>query len=207
MRIELLNIAKRFRKEWVFRELNLEIQSGSHTAVLGNNGSGKSTLLQLISGYASPSDGQITWNHQSQVIPRESIYRHVAICSPAIQIWDDLTLRENIDLFQQFKQLPSCNNADEFAQAVELERHVNQPLKTFSSGMKQRVKLGLAILSDADLLLLDEPCSHLDSTAVHWFQQLVEKHAKGRTMVIASNRDQRETFSCSQEVDIHEFKR
>jgi ABC-type multidrug transport system ATPase subunit len=207
LRIELLNIAKRFRKEWVFRELNLEIQSGSHTAVLGNNGSGKSTLLQLISGYASPSDGQITWQQQSQVIPRETIYRHVAICSPAIQIWDDLTLRENIDLFQQFKKLPSFNNAEEFAQVIQLERHVNQPLKTFSSGMKQRVKLGLAILSDADLLLLDEPCSHLDSTAVHWFQQLVEKHTKGRTVVIASNRDQREIFSCSQDIDIHEFKR
>lgn len=207
MLVELQNIAKRFRKEWVFRELNLQLQAGSHTAVLGNNGSGKSTLLQLISGYASPSGGTITWHKQTQVIPREDVYRYVAICSPAVQVWDDLTLRENIDLFQQFKKLPSCTSADSFAEAIHLERHLHQPLKTFSSGMKQRVKLGLTILSDADLLLLDEPCSHLDATAVQWFQELIERTAKGRTMVIASNRDQRETFSCSREVDIHEFKR
>jgi ABC-type multidrug transport system ATPase subunit len=69
--------------------------------------------------------------------------------------------------------------------------------------MRQRVKLGLAILSDSPLLLLDEPCSHMDANAVEWYQQLLKKHARERTVVVASNNDKRETFLCSEELDIN----
>ncbi len=72
--------------------------------------------------------------------------------------------------------------------------------------MRQRVKLGLAVLSDNQLLLLDEPCSHLDSKAVHWYQTLMEKNASGRTIFIASNSDERETFLSKNQIDINRYK-
>ncbi len=71
--------------------------------------------------------------------------------------------------------------------------------------MKQRVKLGLAILSDAELLLLDEPCSHLDSSAVSWFQSMLQRISDQRTVVIASNRDERETSFCTHTLDMSKF--
>lgn len=73
--------------------------------------------------------------------------------------------------------------------------------------MKQRVKLGLAILSDSQVLLLDEPCSHLDAAGVAWYQTLLEKHKTNRTVVIASNNDEREIGSCSMRIDVNSFKR
>jgi ABC-2 type transport system ATP-binding protein len=205
--IQLLNISKRFRNEWIFRNVSLDLKIGSCTAVIGSNGSGKSTILQIISGYLSPSEGEIRWNLHGQSISRELIFQHVAWCTPAMQLWDELTLRENIALFLQFKKLPWAAGEKEFARLIQLENQLDRTLKTFSSGMKQRVKLGLAILSDASIVLLDEPCSHLDADGVAWYQALLDNHLENRMVMIASNRDERETFRCSLTLDINDFKR
>lgn len=206
LNIELQHIGKRFRKEWIFREVSLNLKPGSSTAIVGNNGSGKSTLLQIISGFLSPSEGEITWQLEESTMHRDELYSHVSLCSPALQLWDELTLEENIGLFLQFKTLRDCSNAKKFAQIVQLENYLNQTLKTFSSGMKQRVKLGLALLCEAELLLLDEPCSHLDSHGVNWFQSLLQSEWQKRTILIASNRDERETFLCADSIDINDYK-
>jgi len=206
LKIELKQIAKRYRKEWVFESVSMHLVSDSQTSVVGNNGSGKSTLLQIIAGYLSPTRGEITWTKSEKPIPRDEVFRHVSMCSPAVQLWDELTLRENISLFLEFKNLPSCDGIVDFATTIQLEKHLNQPLKTFSSGMKQRVKLGLAILCDAPILLLDEPCSHLDQTAVNWYQSLLKNNVTGKILLIASNRDERETFLCTNELDINLHK-
>jgi len=206
LNIALQHISKRFRKDWIFRNVSLELQTGTCNAITGNNGSGKSTLLQIIAGFLSPTDGEIQWSLKQENISRDEIFRHVAICSPALQVWDDLSLEENVGLFLRFKKLPSCNSTQEFAKQIHLENNRHQPLKTYSSGMKHRVKLGLSILSDSQLLLLDEPCSHLDSSGVHWYQTLLRDYVQNRTIVIASNRDERETFICTQHIDVNSYK-
>jgi len=206
LNIELNQIAKRYRREWVFESVSMQLPTDSQTSVVGNNGSGKSTLLQIIAGYLSPTRGEITWTKSEKPIPRDEVFRHVSMCSPAIQLWDELTLHENISLFLEFKNLPGCNGVVDFANTIQLEKHLTQPLKIFSSGMKQRVKLGLAILSDAPILLLDEPCSHLDHAAVEWYQNLLQNNVADRIVLVASNRDQRETFLCKQEIDVNLHK-
>jgi ABC-type multidrug transport system ATPase subunit len=206
LHVELSQISKRYQKQSIFREVSHLFTPGSCTAVIGNNGSGKSTLLQIIAGYASPSQGTVKWEMHNNRINRDNVFRFVSICSPALQLWDELTLSENHALFTQFKQLPECNTSVDFARIIQLEKHINKPLKTFSSGMRQRVKLGFAILSDAPLLLLDEPCSHMDGDAVLWYQEVLQKHAQGKTIIVASNRDHLETFLCNEEIDINDYK-
>ena len=206
MYIELSQISKRYQKQSIFREVSHSFTPGSCTAVIGNNGSGKSTLLHIIAGYASPSQGSVKWELPNKRIKRDDIFRFVSICSPALQLWDELTLSENYALFREFKRLPECSASIDFARIIQLEKHLNKPLKSFSSGMRQRVKLGFAILSDAPLLLLDEPCSHMDGDAVSWYQEVLQKHAQGRTIIVASNRDNRETFLCNEELDINDYK-
>ena len=206
MNIALEHISKRFRKDWIFRNVSLELQTGSVTAVIGNNGSGKSTLLQILSGFLSPTEGEIQWSLSLSAISRDQVFKHVSICSPSLQLWEELTLEENVNLFLRFKNLPTCSHIEEFAQRLQLENNLHQTLKTYSSGMKQRVKLGLAILSDSELLLLDEPCSHLDSMGVSWFQNMMKDTVQNRTVIIASNRDDRETFLCSGHIDINNYK-
>jgi ABC-type multidrug transport system ATPase subunit len=206
LNIHLDHISKRFRKQWIFQGITFSLKSGTQTAIIGNNGSGKSTLLHIISGYTSPSDGSVNWQESEKIIKREHVFRHVSICSPSVQLWNELTLHENYSLFIQFKQLPEIRGSKEFAQVLQLEKHLHQPLKSFSSGMRQRVKLGLAILSDCPILLLDEPCSHLDADAVAWYQSLLRNHAQQKTVIIASNKDERETFMCSAQLDINDYK-
>lgn len=206
MNVHLDHISKRFQKQWIFNGVNHSFRPETNTAILGSNGSGKSTLIQIISGYASPSEGTISWNDNGIGIKRDHLFRRVAICSPSIQLWDELTLLENHKLFVQFKKLPGIDNAREFSRILELEKHLYKPLKSFSSGMRQRVKLGLAILCDSPLLLLDEPCSHLDSKAVDWYQSILEKNASQKTVIIASNNDERETFLCASQLNINDYK-
>jgi ABC-type multidrug transport system ATPase subunit len=206
LQVELSHIAKRFRKEWIFKGITAELTPKTSVSILGSNGSGKSTLAQIIAGYITPTQGSISWLNDGISIPREKVFKHVAICSPAIQLWEELTLKENIELFLQFKEMLSCKDYREFSHLVQLEKQANQPLKTYSSGMKQRVKLGLSILSDTELLILDEPCSHLDSSAVVWYQDLLTKNSANRLVVIASNSDEREIFCCEKSIDINSYR-
>jgi ABC-type multidrug transport system ATPase subunit len=206
LQVELSHISKRFRKEWVFKDLTHTLKPNDRVAILGSNGSGKSTLTQIIAGYISPTEGTIVWLDGQLRINREHIFRYVSICSPGIQLWDELTLKENVELFRQFKKITACADYREFARMIELEKHAHNTLKTYSSGMKQRVKLGLAILSDAKILILDEPCSHLDNAAVQWYQSLLRNNSSNKLVLVASNSDEREIFLCNERIDINQYR-
>jgi len=206
MHVALHHIGKRYQKEWIFRGVDAERSEGSCTAIIGGNGSGKSTLTQIISGFLSSSEGELRWTINDKPTQRDKVYEHVSLCTPVVQLWDDFTLHENIEFFLRFKALRTNLSVVDFMQMIELEKQGNRALKNFSSGMRQRVKLGLAILADTSLLILDEPCSHLDERAVQWFQQLLKSHAAGRTIFVASNKDERETFLCDSSLDVAAWK-
>jgi ABC-type multidrug transport system ATPase subunit len=92
------------------------------------------------------------------------------------------------------------------ARIAYLDQALDKPVLHFSSGMKQRLKLALAILSDTPLLLLDEPASNLDAEAIAWYRDLLQQHMAHRTLVIASNRQAAEHDLCTESVEIGEYK-
>jgi ABC-type multidrug transport system ATPase subunit len=206
LQVSLENIGKRFNREWIFKDMHKEFSSEVRCALLGSNGSGKSTLLQIISGYLTPSTGAVHWKDEQSNYQVDTIFKHVAIASPAMGLYDDFTLRENIAFFQNFKPLRHNLQLTDVAERIELSKHLDKPLKHFSSGMKQRVKLGLAILSDTPLLLLDEPTSHLDANATKWYQSLLNEHTSGRSLFVASNSHEEEIFLCNEQVIMEDFK-
>ena len=206
MEIQCRDIGKKFQRDWIFRHVDLNIPPTAHVGIVGSNGSGKSTLLQIISGYLSPSEGEITYSHQASSIDRELLFQHVSWCTPAVQLIDGFTLLENIRFATQFKALIGGMSHNEWIDRTELGSHRNKKLEEFSSGMRQRVKLAWAICSESSLLLLDEPVSHLDLAAVSWYQQLLQDYKGDRTVVVASNAHEGELFSCTQRIDITPFK-
>lgn len=207
MRVELTNIGKRFQRDWIFRSVQTTIEAESRIAILGGNGSGKSTLLQIISGYLTPTLGKVQWHHSTGAIQSENIFRHVALCTPYLSLYEDMTLEENARFFLQFKSFhASIADTRHFAERIGLAHVQHKPLRHFSSGMRQRVKLGLAILSDASLLLLDEPSSHLDARAVLWMSSLLDEYSTGRTICIATNSDPREMQGCSGFIKVEDYK-
>lgn len=206
MRVALHQIAKHYGREVVFTGVDLDLAAGSRTAILGRNGSGKSTLLQLIAGAIIPTEGSITHHIGGKPVPQEDVYRHIAIAAPYLGLYEDLSLKEVIGFHARFKPLPAGIAPEDVARIAYLENALHKPVLHFSSGMKQRLKLALAIISTAPLLLLDEPVSNLDAEATTWYQELLQQHIGSRTLVVASNHQAAEHGLCTSTIEVDRSK-
>jgi ABC-type multidrug transport system ATPase subunit len=206
MEIRLTNVAKHFGREVVFKDLSTNLPPGSRTAILGPNGSGKSTLLQTIAGVLVPTQGTVEHIVKGAPLAPDEVYRYVSIAAPYLGLYEDLSLEQAIAFHARFKPLLKGCSTAELARIAYLEHAMDKPVLHFSSGMKQRLKLALAIMSDTPLLLLDEPASNLDAQAIGWFTALLEKHVGQRTLVVASNRQAPEYALCTGELDVASMK-
>lgn len=206
MRIVLSHIAKSFGREVVFQHVEVTLPTGSRTALLGANGSGKSTLLQVIGGAIIPTEGSIEHRIGEKVVAQEEVYRHIAIAAPYLGLYEDLSLEQAISFHARFKPLLPGLGVRDVARIAYLENALEKQVLHFSSGMKQRLKLALAILSDTPLLLLDEPASNLDAEAITWYGGLLRDHIGDRTLVVASNRQSAEYDLCTTTVELARYK-
>ncbi len=206
MRVTLTAVTKSFGRETVFKGVDLVLEPGSRTAILGPNGSGKSTLLQVIAGAAMPTSGIVAHELNGTALEADMVYRHISIAAPYLGLYEDLSLQEAIDTHCAFKPLRGAPSVKDVARTALLEKDLQKPVRNFSSGMKQRLKLTLAILSETPLLLLDEPGSNLDAKGLEWFRALLNAHLDGRTVVVASNRQAEETFACEATVEVGQWK-
>ncbi len=195
--------AKRFQYEWVFRNLSLEIEAASKWAITGANGSGKSTLLKCISGLIPFTSGKITYHIAGKEIPIEAVYTKLAFSAPYMELPEEFSLTELLKFHFNFKK-PSIA-LEEIPNLMYLHEHRHKPISQFSSGMKQRLKLGLCLFSDVPLLLLDEPTSNLDEKGVAWYQKMIEEHAGDRTVIVCSN-DPKEYEFCNHILSVENFK-
>lgn len=205
MKIILENTGRRFNKEWIFKNVNITFSPNEFYAVLGSNGSGKSTFLQLVSGYLMPSEGKIGFHRESSVEP-DKMYKHFSIASPSLELFEDLTLEETIHYHFQFKDILKGIEIKQLPELFQLKGNEKKQLRNFSSGMKQRVKLGLAILSDTSVLLLDEPTSNMDKNGILWYKELVTKYTKDRIVLVASNKIEDDYFFCQHQLEIENYK-
>lgn len=204
MEVTLSGIGKTFNREVIFREVSMTLTTGSRTAILGPNGSGKSTLLQVIAGALVPSAGTVTHAFDGRPIASDAVYRHTSIAAPYLGLYEELSLRQAIRFHTRFKPLRPGLKDHDVARIAYLEHAADKPVQHFSSGMKQRLKLALAILSDTSLLLLDEPASNLDAEAIAWFRELLRDHLDERTLVVASNRQEAEHELCTSTIVLGE---
>lgn len=189
MQILFQNIGRRFNQKWIFRGLNFTINKGCIYAILGSNGSGKSTLIQIIAGNLSASEGEIFYTLNGKNLNDEEVYKHISFAAPYMELFEEMTLKEMVGFHFKFKKLINGLNEDEAIKQMNMEKEQNKLIGNFSSGMKQRVKVGLALFSDTPLLLLDEPCTNLDEDGIKWYKSLMEKCATNRTVFICSNNE------------------
>lgn len=206
MEIILNNIAKRYLYDWIFRNFNGHFKAPIRYAILGSNGSGKSTFLKVLSGHLSPTKGTIDYRKNGQTVDKDDIYKQLSFASPYIDLIEEFTLAETIRFHQQFKPFIGQLSLDDFLELIQLKKAKDKEVRFFSSGMKQRLKLGLAICSDTSLLLLDEPTATLDEKSVEWFNQLLEEYANDRLIIIASN-EERDVTTCQERISILDYKK
>ena len=205
MNINAQNLGKKFRNEWIFRKLTLEFQTGNSYTFTGANGSGKSTLLQVLSGFMPHTEGNIVFQEGDKILEIDHFYQHISITAPYLELIEDFTLSELLAFHTKFKPLRDSFTINQFIDFIELPQAKNKEVKYFSSGMKQRVKLGLSFLSDCEILMLDEPTSNLDNNAVNWYLKNVQEYSKDRLLFICSNQPSEYEF-CDKVFNIHDFK-
>jgi ABC-type multidrug transport system ATPase subunit len=203
--IQVQKAAKRFHYEWIFKNLDLELSAGDSLAITGGNGSGKSTLLKCLAGATQLTQGSIAYRTESGLLEEESWFRSLAIAAPYMELPEEFTLLEGIDFHFQFKKQFGHSSTKELVELLGLEKHKHKALSQFSSGMKQRVKLGLAIFSEVPLLLLDEPTSNLDKQGIAWYLDTMDRCAKDRIVVVCSN-EPREYAFCRKKINLEDYK-
>ena len=213
MTICLSDAGKRFNRDWIFRHFNYTFETGQSYAITGPNGSGKSTLLQVLSGGMYINEGRVEYGVGSRetgvsnaaIISAENIYRNVSIAAPYLEVIEEMTLTEFLNFHHGFKPFLTGITTDSIIAAIGLEKAVNKQIRYYSSGMKQRVKLAQCIFSDTAIVLLDEPCTNLDSTGIQLYNQLIADYCKKRMVIVSSN-DHHEYEFCKEKLNIMSWK-
>jgi len=201
MDLSIQKLSKAFNQNIVFSDLTFDVSSGSRFAITGSNGSGKSTLLKILSGGTLPSTGKISYTLQNRKIGEDQVYRYVHFVAPYNMVIEELTLHELFDLHQQLGLLKGYSSFRGWLNLLQYPFDADKQIKVFSSGMKQRIKLGLALLDDRPLILLDEPGSNLDSQGKTWLETLVLQIPISSTLIIASN-DPVEIGYCQKQINL-----
>jgi len=220
MKITLIDAGKRFNRDWIFRRLSYEFIQGQSYAITGPNGSGKSTLLQAIGGAIAISEGRALYYHEAaahaneavhsdtgiqKIIPHDRVFCYISIAAPYLELIEEMTVTEFLHFHQSFKPLLPGPSIHKIIERVGLEKASHKQIRYYSSGMKQRVKLAQAIFSDTPVVLLDEPCTNLDTEGIALYRQLVSEYCMDRLVIVSSN-DLQEYAFCREKINIMEYK-
>ena len=208
--IEAGQVGKKYRKEWIFRRVDLTLSSGNSYTFIGPNGSGKSTLLQLLAGSLPSTEGELTYRLNEAVLDPDDWFRQVSIAAPYLELVEELTLTELLTFHQAFKPYKSGLTPDSIAERLLLTHARHKEIKYFSSGMKQRVKLGLAFFSHSPVIILDEPTANLDRQGTAWYQEQVREllnptDSEAPLLLIGSNQPDEYDF-CPNVLNVMQWK-
>lgn len=184
--VAVSNVGKRFGHRWLFRGLTFEVTQGHGLVVLGRNGSGKSTLLKLIASLLPPSEGAVRYDFQS---PRVDI----GYAALDLALYPQMTVREHLEFCGRVRGCPS--RADELLELIGLARADATPSAQLSSGMRARLKLGMALQPRPKLLLLDEPGASLDADGRELVAGICREQLKSGALLVATNDPQERAFA------------
>ncbi len=204
MVIELQQIAKRFNT-WIFKEVTYTFDSHRPYGIAGSNGTGKSTLLKIISGYMTPTSGEVVYRRATDVLSQEDLNTCLCYTAPYISLIEELTVSEAIRFQRRFKPYQQDMDLTQVLKESGLAEYEDRFLNQLSSGLMQRLKLSLALMASSEILLLDEPTSFLDEKSRQWFESMLSRFGAGRLTLIATN-DPEDIALCAQVLDIEEYQ-
>jgi len=206
IKIVFENVGKKFNGRHVLRDLSFTINPSEQLAILGANGSGKSTLLQMMAGYIQPSAGKIFFYNNDVLMASENVFSRISLASPYLELLEDYMLLEMAQFHFGLKKIINGLSIKDVIEYSGLSSEMDKPVKNFSSGMKQRLKLTLAFMSDTSLLLLDEPLTNLDEEGMTWYKKMVTDFSNERTLVVCSNMNVPEYDFCNRKLLLSESK-
>lgn len=175
----------RYGRHRLFEDLSFTVAPGAPLAVTGGNGAGKSTLLRVLAGLLTPLAGRVALDMEGASVETRDLPRRVGFVAPALALYDALTAREHLAFLGRARGLGRVD-ANASLAAVGLAGRADEPVSTFSTGMRQRLRLATALLHDPPVLLLDEPGATLDASGRALVEAIV---ADARRIVVLATND------------------
>lgn len=183
-RISGQGLTKKFGRNTLFKDISLSAATGESLSITGPNGSGKSTLMKILAGIQKPTAGNVDLAAGAP-IDRAQWLSHIGYTGPLVNPYDDLTGWENITFAA--RHADAGDRAGRLLESFGLGLHRDKKVKHYSSGMKQRLKLILAVLNDPPVLMLDEAGTNLDAAGTALLHSYLESVRKEKIIILATN--------------------
>ncbi|MFS0658930.1 ATP-binding cassette domain-containing protein [Niallia alba] len=182
-------LTKKYKDDFALENVNVSIKKGEIYGFIGQNGAGKSTLLRLVTGLAFPSSGSIELFGNANLNELTDAQKRMGAIIENPALFLNMSAYENLEVHRLQKGIPGNECIPKTLELVGLADTGKKKAKNFSLGMKQRLGLGIALLSDPELLILDEPTNGLDPMGIVELRELIKKlnREKGLTVLISSH--------------------
>jgi len=186
--ISINDVSKKFGERTALRKVSANAASGRVLVVTGQNGTGKSTLLKVVAGLIRPSTGEVRYSDGTSTGDAARFRDRIGFISPELALYEELTALDNLAFFAGLKGVQDPVAAGEaLLKRVGLLDRADDPLGSFSSGMKQRVKFCFSLVNDPDVWLIDEPTANLDDPGKELVYSLISERRGRSAIIIATN--------------------
>ncbi|XP_063961818.1 phospholipid-transporting ATPase ABCA3-like [Lytechinus pictus] len=188
--VQIKNLKKAFGKKVAVNDLSISMYEGQITALLGHNGAGKTTTISMLTGLFPPTSGTAVVNGHDIRIDIDGVRSNLGLCPQHDVLFDDMTVEEHLYFFAKLKGYPHEDVQDEidrYIASVGLEDKRSVKSKSLSGGMKRKLSVGIALIADSKIVMLDEPTSGMDPSARRFTWDLLQQHRKGRTMILTTH--------------------
>jgi heme exporter protein A len=204
--IQSQNLTKLFGRRLIFKDINFTWEENGIFGISGPNGSGKSTLVKIVAGLISPSSGKIIHKNSGVEIIPEKLHNHIGFVSPYLMLYEEFSAWENLKIFAKIRgTILNEDRVNTYLKKFLLDGRKDDLVKTYSSGMKQRLKFVFALMHSPEVLIFDEPTSNLDEEGKKVVYEIVREEGKIRLVIIASN-ESKDLELCSEVLLLEKYK-
>jgi len=204
--LQAQTLSKLFGRRLIFRGINFNWSGNGIFGVSGPNGSGKSTFVKILAGLISPSEGNIIHSLDKDVIVSDKLHNYIGFVSPYLILYEEFSAWENLKIFSEIRAIEF--NEKKITELLDKLRILNRKddlVKTYSSGMKQRLKFVFALMHSPKLIIFDEPTSNLDDEGKETVYSIIKEESKNSVIVLASN-EKTDLSYCNEILYLEKFK-
>jgi heme exporter protein A len=194
-------VTKRFGRKRVLRDVTLTVLGGEVVALLGANGSGKTTLLRIVAGLDRPDQGEVWLGPVPLLAAHHEIRRYIGVVAHAPLLYDRLTGAENLRFFARMYDLVEPESrVEQLLRGLELWPRRDDPVRTYSRGMIQRLAIARALLHDPPVLIFDEPDTGLDRESVARLAELIGQLRQAERALLITTHEWERAFDWADRV-------
>lgn len=204
--LEVNQLTKYFGRRLIFSNLNFRFADSGIYGISGPNGSGKSTLVKILAGIIGANKGEVKHFLDGKEVIPEKIHNHIGFVSPYLVLYEEFSAEENLMMFAKIRGVEyNKSRVDYLFEKFLLLKRKDDLVKTYSSGMKQRLKFIFALMHSPQLIILDEPTSNLDDEGKNSVYELIREEGKKNIVLVASN-EKNDLDQCTETIFLENYK-